>query len=124
MKIAAIAVAATIAATSASAAELGATGISLGAELDSAYNVDQENMKETLTPTLGYKAWGADFSLSSDLAIYDDEFVAGDTKPTLDFGAEYGMSVFGLNSTAYVETGYDLEEKKMGDVIVGAKFSF
>ena len=124
MRIAVIATAAALAATSASAIELGATGISLGAELDTAYNVDKENMNITLTPELGYARWGTEFSVGADLELYDDEFVAGDVLPTIDFGASYGLELYGFESEVYVETSYDLELEDMGDVVVGTTFKF
>ena len=54
MKFAAITAAALLAsATTIQAAELGETGISLGATTTAEYNVDVENMTVELTPELG-----------------------------------------------------------------------
>jgi len=126
MKIAAIAAAALITSTAAvSAAEIGATGISIGAELDNRYNVDAETMTTTLTPEVGYDIAGFGLSAEMDFVLYDDKFTLNnDELPTLDFEAEYGLGMWGLTSTAYVETGYNFETEDMSDVEVGVSFKF
>ena len=108
-------------ATTIQAAELGTTGISHGATTTAEYNVDVENMTVELTPEMGYGLYGRDFTLSTDLMIYNDEFVFKDTNPTLDF--KFGYGIFD-NAEVYVETGYDLEKETRSDVVVGASFSF
>jgi hypothetical protein len=126
--IAATAAALTLAAcagTEAEAAEIGATGISIGAELDNRYNVDTEVMTTTLTPEVGYNIAGFGLSADMDFVLYNDEFTLNnDVLPTLDFGAEYGVGVLGLTSTAYVETGYNFETEDMSDIELGLKFKF
>ncbi len=126
MKIAAIAAAALITTTAAvSAAEIGATGISIGAELDNRYNVDTETMTTTLTPGLGYDLAGFGVSAEMDFVLYNDEFTLNnDELPTLDLGVEYGLGLGGLTSTAYVETGYNFETEDMSDVEIGISFNF
>ena len=126
MKIAAIAAAALITTTAAvSAAEIGATGISIGAELDNRYNVDAETMTTTLTPEIGYEIAGFGVSADMDFVLYNDEFTLNnDELPTLDMGVEYGLGLGGLTSTAYVETGYNFETEDMSDVEVGITFKF
>lgn len=127
MKLVALSAAALLATTvAASAAEIGNTGISVGAELDNRYNTDAEKLTMTLTPEVGYSRWGFDFDASTDLTLYNgDEFSLNEDKlPTLDLGAAYGLSLWGLNSEAYVETGYDFETSDMSDVEVGISFSF
>ena len=122
MKFAAITAAALLAsATTIQAAELGETGISLGATTTAEYNVDAENMTVELTPEMGYGLYGMDFTLSTDLMIYNDEFVFMDTNPTLDFKVGYGIFD---NAEVYVETDYNLETETRGDVVIGASFSF
>lgn len=122
MKFAAITAAALlVSATSIQAAELGATGISLGATTVAEYNVETENMTLELTPSLGYGLYGADLTLSTDLMVYNDEYVFLDDNPTIDFKVGYGVWD---NSEVYVETGYDLELEDMSDVVVGMSFSF
>ena len=122
MKFAAITAAALlVSATSIQAAELGATGISLGATTTAEYNVDAENMTLELTPTVGYGLYGMDLTASTDLMIYNDDFVFMDTNPTLDFKVAYGVWD-GLE--VYAETGYDLEKEDRTDIVLGAAFSF
>jgi len=112
-------------ASEAEAAEIGATGISIGAELDNRYNVDAETMTTTLTPGVGYDIAGFALSAEMDFVLYDDEFTLNnDELPTLDFGAEYGLGLMGLTSTAYVESGYNFETEEMSDVEVGVSFKF
>ena len=130
MKIAAIAVASALAlaacaGTEAEAAEIGSTGISIGAELDNRYNVDTETMTSTLTPGVGYDIAGFGLSAEMDFVLYDNDFTLNnDELPTLDFGAEYGLGLMGLTSTAYVESGYNFETEDMSDVELGVKFAF
>ena len=126
MKIEAIAAAALITTTAAvSAAEIGATGISIGAELENRYNVDTETMTSTLTPGLGYDIAGFGVSAEMDFVLYNDEFTLNnDELPTLDLGVEYGLGLMGLTSTAFVETGYNFETEDMSDVEVGISFKF
>ena len=112
-------------ASEAEAAEIGATGISIGAELDNRYNVDAETMKTTLTPGVGYDIAGFGLSAEMDFVLYNDEFTLNnDELPTLDFGAEYGLGLMGLTSTAYVESGYNFETEDMSDIEVGVSFKF
>ena len=112
-------------ASEAEAAEIGATGISIGAELDNRYNVDAETMTTTLTPEVGYDIAGFGLSAEMDFVLYDNEFTLNnDELPTLDFGAEYGLGLMGLTSTAYVESGYNFETEDMSDVEVGVSFKF
>ena len=125
MKIAALATAATLLATSAMALDLGG-GLSVGATTDASYDIDAENMNVMITPELGYSAWGANFSVDMDIDIYDqEEFVLGDAfdKPVINFGVEYPIGmVEGL--TAYGETSYDWDASDTVGSKVGVKFSF
>jgi hypothetical protein len=130
MKFAAIAAAtaltlAACAGTEAEAVELGG-GLSVGAELDNKYNVDDEKFTMTLSPEVGYSAWGADFTVGTDLNLYNgDEFGLNEDKaPTVDFGVEYGIGLWGLTSTAYAETGWNFETEKQSAVELGLKFAF
>ncbi len=78
MKIAAIAAtvtALTLAAcggTQAEAAEIGNTGISIGAELDNRYNVDAEALTVTLTPEVGYNIAGFGLETFASQALSQD----------------------------------------------------
>jgi len=114
-----------MATTEAEAAEIGATGISVGAELDNRYNFDTETMTATLTPGFGYDLSGVSLAAEMDFILYENEFTLNnDELPTLDVGAEYGMTMWGLNSKVFAETGYDLEAERMEDIEVGISFSF
>ena len=121
MKFAAIAAAAMITATGAAANEIGATGITWGVETTAEYNVDAENMTLTSTPEIGYGLMGLDLTASTELSIYNDDFVLGDEMPTLDFKAT--RQVWD-NLELYGEVGYDFELEERTDVVVGASFSF
>ena len=121
MKYAALTAAALLTATSIQAAEIGATGISIGASATTEYNVDAENMTLEVTPSMGYELWGTELSVSTDLMIYNDEYVFWDEHPTIDFKVGYGIWD---HAEVYVETGYDLELEDMSDVVLGATFSF
>lgn len=130
MKFAAIAAAtmvtlAACAGTEAEAADLGG-GLSVGAELDNKYNVDDEKFTMTVTPEVGYAFAGADFTVSSELNLYNgDKFALNEDKaPTVDFDVEYGIGLWGLSSTAYAGTGWNFETEKQSPVEIGLKFSF
>lgn len=98
-----------------------ADGVSFGGDVTAEYNVDAENLTLTVTPELGYSMWDVDFTLGSDIAVYNDGITLGDTKPTLDFGATYAISA---QLEVYGEVSYDLETESRGDVVVGATYSF
>jgi hypothetical protein len=119
LALAAIVAAATT--TAAQAGEIGATGITWGLETTTEYNVDAENLTVTTTPELSYTFSMINLTLGTDLAIYDDEFVAGDVMPTLDFRASTHIME---NLEVYAETGYDLEAEDMSDIVIGASFAF
>ena len=65
--------------------------------------------------------WNLDLTASSDIAIYNEEFVLGDKNPTLDLEISKMMME---QVEIYAKTGYDLEKDEMNDIIVGATFSF
>ena len=127
MKIAAIATAATLlAATSASAIDIGNTGISVGAELDTYWDFDGEHIDSVLTPKVGYSLYGFDLSASTDLNVVQaDTIVIGDqfdTLPVLDLGASY--SILNGGAKAYGEVDFDLEQSDWTGAKVGVSFSF
>lgn len=121
----AIALAAAIAATTtaASAAELGIFGLTAGGEAIAEYNYDAESFMVTLEPEIGYTIQPVEVELtvSTLLTAYNDEFVLGDTKPTIDFEARKGI-VGGLE--IYGGVGYDLEAEDRTDIKFGASFEF
>jgi opacity protein-like surface antigen len=122
MKLAAITAATLLAsATTIQAMDIGSTGISVGAKTVAEYNVDAENMTLEVTPSMTYSLYGTDVKLSSDLMVYNDDFVFMDVNPILDF--KVGYDVWD-HAEVYVETGYDLELEDRIDVVVGMSFSF
>lgn len=121
MKLAIATAAAVLAATSASAIELGIAGLTAGATTTAEYNVDAENMTLTLEPEVGYAFAGIDFTAGTEISVYNDDFVLGDEMPTLDFKA--ARQVWD-NLEVYGEIGYDLELEERTDLTVGASFSF
>ena len=121
MKLAIATAVVMLAASSASAIELGIAGLTVGTTTTAEYNVDAENMTLTLEPEVGYAFAGLDFTAGTELTIYDDEFVAGDTMPTLDFKAT--RQVWD-NLELYGEVGYDFELEERTDVTLGASFKF
>ena len=110
-----------VTATSASAMDLGTTGLSLNTEVVAEYNVDAENMLLRAEPELGYTVAGIDLTAGALLPIYDDDIVLGDKLPTLDFGAKKAL-MDGLK--VYGEVAYDLEAEERGDLTVGLSFNF
>ena len=126
MKIAALATAATIAATSVSAMDLGSTGLTLNTEIDASWDLDADdnNLLITLEPDLGYAWMGVNLTAGLDLNVYkDQEFVLGDQFDALeiDLGASY-MIMNGLK--AYGETTWDVEASEIEETKVGVAFTF
>ena len=117
-----IAAVAALTATSASAADLG-MGLTAGGEAIAEYNVDAETMIVTLEPEIGYTigAIGVDLTASSLISIYEDDFVLGDTLPTIDFEASKDL-YSGLE--VYAGVGMDLEAEERTDITVGLSFNF
>lgn len=117
MKLAAVAATAAFMASTSAYAD----GVSFGGDVTAEYNVDAENMTLTVSPELGYTFASVDFTLGSDLAVYNGEVVLGDVKPTLDFGASYFVNA---QLEVYGEVSYNLETEARGDLVIGAKYSF
>lgn len=116
MKLAALAATLAFAATTSYAG-----GVSLSGDATAEYNTDSEVMTLSVTPELGYSMWNIDFTAGSTIAVYNDEFVLGDDKPTLDFEANRPL---GSGFEVYGKVSYNLETESRGDVVVGAKYSF
>ena len=111
-------------ATSASAFEIGSTGVALNTEVVGEYLVDAENMTVVVTPELSYSWDKAVFAASTDLSIYNDGLVVSETLdvlPTVDFSAEYHI---GATSYIYGKVSYDLEAEERSDIALGVSFSF
>lgn len=126
MKIAALAAAATIAATSVSAMDLGSTGLSLNTAVDASWDLDADtnNLLVTLEPELGYSIAGVSLTAGMDLNVYqNEEFVLGDQFDALsiDFGASYQIM---KSLSAYGETTWDVEASELEASKVGVTFSF
>ena len=119
MKIAAIAAAATIVATSASAIELGNTGVSLGGEFDTKYDTGAEEFAMEFVPKAGINRWGVDFEASTTfdvLGLNEDDVFKG-----VDFEAGYTIGGTGLRAYGEIGTDADFE---FGDATLGVSFEF
>ncbi len=124
MKLAALTAAALLTAGSVSAMEIGNTGVSLGATTVAEYAVNAGRTSIVLTPALAYSNWGVDLAASTDIAVYDNEFVlmnALDALPTIEFSASYDVMD---NASAYVKSSWDLDAMEMGEITLGVAFSF
>jgi len=120
MKIAAFAAAATLVATSASAIELGNTGVSLGGKFDTKYDTGVEEFAMEFVPKAGINRWGVDFEASTTFDILelnaDDDVFKG-----IDFEAGYTIGGTGLRAYGEIGTDADFE---FGDATVGVSFEF
>jgi len=116
-----LAAVAALTASSVAAADLGIMGLTAGGETVAEYNMDSESMTLTVEPEIGKTWMDIDFTASSIIDIYNDEFVLGDTMPTLDVEAR--KTLVG-NIEIYAGTGYDLELEERTDIKVGLSFSF
>ena len=119
MKIAAIATAAILAASSASAIDLGSTGISLGGKVDANYTTGLDTYAVEFVPRAVYSAFGVGFGVETtfDVMGLND----GDVFKGLDFDASYEIGGTGLKAYGEVGTDADFE---FGDVKMGVSFSF
>ena len=118
MKLAVIATAAVMVASTASAFDLG-NGLSAGAEVDMNYTTGVEDWVWELTPSAGVTALGIGLSVATDIDML--ELDEGDIFQGLDFTADYSVPSTNINLYTEVSTDSDLE---FGDVTVGAKVSF
>ena len=121
MKIVAFAAVATmIAATSASAVELGSSGVNLGGKFDSKYDTGTEEFAMEFVPKASINRWGADFSASTTFDILelntDDDIFKG-----VDLEAGYSIGNTGLRAYGEIGTDADFE---FGDATVGVSFEF
>ena len=118
MKIAVIATAAVMVASTASAFDLG-NGLSAGAEVDMNYTTGVETWALEATPEVGLALMGADVTVGStfDLMKLNDN----DVFKGVDFEAKYPIGTTGLTAYGEVSTDSDFE---FGDVKIGASFKF
>ena len=130
MKIAAITAAALLTATSVSANEIGATGITWGVESEAAYTIndaagnDVEDFGVKITPEIGYTMLGIGLTADMDIPVYNNEEFKLDTafdNPKINLGASYevfgGVELFG-------ETTWDFDASDAVSTKVGATFAF
>lgn len=86
----------------ASAADIGATGISAGAEGEVYWDFDAEDYAATVTPYLGYTVYGVDLGVESEINLRDIDFTG------LDLSAEYDlMSIGPVGTTLFGEVNVD-----------------
>ena len=130
MKFAAITAAALLTATSISANEIGATGITWGVESEAAYTINDaagnavEDFGVKVTPEVGYTMFGVGLTADMDLPVYNnEEFKVNKAfdNPKINLGATYevlsGVELFG-------ETTWDIDAEDAVSSKVGATFSF
>ena len=127
MRTIVLAMVAAMAATSATAADLG-NGLALNTEIEATYNVDATTTVATINPEFAYSGVNAlTLTAGTTLTAYDntgttfdltDEF---DHLPVLEFGAAYAVRD-DLTVEALVD--YDLEAKTRGDLTIVASFNF
>lgn len=109
---------AAITATNISAAELGSTGINIGAKLDGHYTTGVDEWSIDFVPSAGFNKWGIDFKGSTTIDVI--ELNDGDIFQGLDLEAGYSL-VEGLRAYGEVSADADLE---FGDITMGVSFSF
>ena len=109
---------AAITATHISAAELGSTGINIGAEVDMNYTTGVEDWSIDFIPEAGFNKWGVDFKGSTTIDVI--ELNDGDIFQGLDFEAGYSLTD---NLRAYGEVSAD-QDWDFGDIKAGVSFSF
>ena len=122
-----LAMVAAMAATSATAADLG-NGLALNTEVEATYNVDASTTVATINPEFAYSGVNAlTLTAGTTLTAYDntgatfnltDEF---DHMPVLEFGAAY---VVRDDLTVEALVDYDLEAEARGDLTLVATFNF
>jgi len=116
MKKLLLASAVAVAATSASAIDLG-YGLSVGAETDMSYTTGTETWELDLTPKVSMGAYGVSFSTETTIDVLDIN--NGDIFTGLDWKAEYAWK----GMTTYTEVSSDADFE-FGDITIGAKISF
>ena len=127
MRTIVLAMVAAMAATSATAADLG-NGLALNTEIEATYNVDATTTVATINPEFAYSGVNAlTLTAGTTLTAYDntgttfdltDEF---DHLPVLEFGAAYAVRD---DLTVEALVNYDLEAKTRGDLTIVASFNF
>ena len=116
MKKLILASAVAVAATSASAIDLG-YGLSIGAETDMSYTTGTEICVLDFTPKLSMGAYGVSFSAETTVDVLDIN--NGDIFTGVDWKAEYAWK----GMTTYTEVSSDADFE-FGDITLGAKIKF
>ena len=130
MKFAAIAAAALVTATSVSANEIGATGITWGVETEAAYTINDaagaavDDFGVKITPEIGYSMFGIGLTADMDIPVYNNEELQLSNAfddPKINLGATYevfgGVELFG-------ETTWDVDASDNVSTKVCATFAF
>jgi|TARA_B110000495_G_C22587548_1_gene352392 hypothetical protein len=126
MRTIVLAAVAAMAATSATAMDLGTSGLTLNTDVVAKHLVDAGTTAATINPELGYNFGPADFTVGTKLNLWDnanaitldDEF---DHLPVFDFGITYALQD---NLELEATTSYDMEASDRGEITLVATFSF
>jgi|TARA_B110000238_G_C15786883_1_gene294219 hypothetical protein len=126
MRTIVLAAVAAMAATSATAMDLGTSGLTLNTDVVAKHLVDAGTTVATINPELGYNFGLADFTVGTKLNLWDnanaitldDEF---DHLPVFDFGITYALQD---NLELEATTSYDMEASDRGEITLVATFSF
>ena len=119
MKFVGIFAAAMVAATSATAMDLG-NGLSLGGEFETSYTTGVGDYNMLFTPEAGFEAMGFALTVETEIDMLELNNDAVDNFQGLDFEATYGVNDY-LEAFGEVSTDKDLE---FGDVTVGTRLNF
>ena len=131
MRTLVLAMVAAMAATTASAMDLG-NGLTLNTEVKAFRMVDAETNNVTVEPELRYTTGALSLYGSSLITAYETDHASGDDlaimniwedgyKPSLDLGVEYTIQP---NTIVYGETSWDFDTEDRGDIEVGISFNF
>ena len=112
------ALAATLTGTTVAAAEIGATGISIGGKLDGNYVTGVDTYSIDFIPSAGFEKWGIAFKGETTIDVI--ELNNGDVFQGIDFDASYNITS-GLKAYGEISADQDLE---FGDAKVGVSFAF
>jgi len=126
-----LAMVAAMAATTASAADLG-NGLELNTEVKAFRQIDAKTNNVTIEPELRFTTGAVSVYTSSLITAYETGHASGDDlavmniwedgyKPTLDFGAEYSINE---SAMVYGETSWDFNTEDRGEIEVGISFNF
>ena len=119
MKTTIITAAFVLAASTLSAAELGMTGIGIGATADVNYTTGADVFAMDLTPAATFNKWNVDFTAETTIDILS--LNDGDIFKGIDLSTGYNLWNTGLR--AYTEISVDADWE-MGDLKTGLSFAF